>query len=146
MKHFIGLFTTLTPDFSGDYIPSLLFSAKRVPTLINLRHVHLKTAKYLFYQDINYVLKNTPCSLIRLDRLLSAEFVTSRQKFDTPGKYGAHHDSSASTTIPYRSGIILAPCNHRTATTATLLSFQGSRAGLFCALPPVTIERSPWFL
>ncbi|UCE35327.1 MAG: hypothetical protein JSV40_05340 [Deltaproteobacteria bacterium] len=83
MKHFIGLSTALTPDFSGDYIPSLLFSAKRVPTLIDLRHVHLKTAKYQFYQNINYVLKNTPRSLIRLDRLLSAEFVTSRQKFDT---------------------------------------------------------------
>jgi hypothetical protein len=83
MQRFIGLFTTLTAGFLGYYALSLGFSAKRVPTLINLRHVHVKTPKYHFYQDINYVLKNTPCSLIRLDRLQSTEFVTSRQKFDT---------------------------------------------------------------
>jgi hypothetical protein len=77
--------------FLGYYALSLLFSAKRVPTLIDLRHVHLKTAKYQFYQHINYVLENTPSSLVLLDRLLSAEFVTSRQNFDTPGNYGASH-------------------------------------------------------
>jgi hypothetical protein len=48
MKRFIGLSTTLTPDFSGDYIPSLLFSAKRVPTLVDLHHVHVKTEKHQF--------------------------------------------------------------------------------------------------
>jgi hypothetical protein len=96
MKRFIGLSTTLTPGFLRYYALSLVFSAKRVPTLIDLRHLHLKTAKYQFYQDINYVLENTPCSLIRLDLLLSAEFVTSRQNFDTPGNYGASHELAVS--------------------------------------------------
>jgi hypothetical protein len=48
MKRFIGLSTTLTPDLSGDYIPSLLFSAKRVPTLVDFHHLLLKTAKHQF--------------------------------------------------------------------------------------------------
>jgi len=95
MKRFIGLFTTLTPDFSGDCIPSLLFSAKRVPTLIDLRHVQLKTPKCNFYQRIMCVLESTPCSLIRLDRFPSAEFVTSRQNFDTLGNYGTSHELAA---------------------------------------------------
>jgi len=96
MKRFIGLFTTLTPGFLRYYALSLVFSAKRVPTLIDLRHVQLKTAKCHFYQRIMCVLENTPCFLIRLDLLLSAEFVTSRQNFDTPGNYGASHELAAS--------------------------------------------------
>ena len=91
MKRFIGLSTTLTAGILGYYALSLGFSAKRVPTLMNLRHVQLKTAKYQIYQVINYVLENTSCSLVRLDRFLGARFVTSRQNFDTPGNYGASH-------------------------------------------------------
>jgi hypothetical protein len=56
MKRFIGLSTTLTHGFLRYYALSLVFSAKRMPTLIDLRHAHLKTAKYQFYQDINYFL------------------------------------------------------------------------------------------
>jgi len=67
-----------------------------MPTLVNLRHVHVKTEKYLCYQNINYVLKNTSCSLVRLHRFLSAEFVTSRQNFDTPGNCGISHEFAPS--------------------------------------------------
>ena len=91
MKRFIGLSTTLTPDFSGDYTPSLWFSAKHVPTLVDFPHVLLEMEKYQIYQGINYVLQNTSCSLVLLDRLLSAKFVILRQNFDTPGNSGATH-------------------------------------------------------
>jgi hypothetical protein len=91
MKRFIGLSTTLTAGFVRYYALSLVFSAKRVPTLIDLRPLHLKTAKYQFYRHINYVLENTACLLIRLDPFPSAEFVTSRQNFDTPRNCGASH-------------------------------------------------------
>ena len=96
MKRFIGLFTTLTPDFSGYYALSLGFSAKRVPTLVDLQYVHVKTAKYGFYQRIKFVLENTSCSLIRLGSLLSAEFVASRQKFDTQASSAAPHQFGVS--------------------------------------------------
>ena len=96
---FIGLSPTLTPGFLEYYALSLGFSAKRVPTLMNLRHVQLKTAKYQIYQVINYVLENTSCSLVLLDRLLSAEFVTSRQNFDTLGNCGISHEFAASAAI-----------------------------------------------
>ena len=91
MKRFIGLSTTLTPDFLRYYALSLEFSAKHVPTLVDFPHVLLKTEKYQIYQGINYVLQNTSCSLVLLDRLLSAKFVISRQNFDTPGNFGAGH-------------------------------------------------------
>ena len=96
MKRFIGLSTTLTAAILGYYALSLLFSAKRVPTLIDLRHVQLKTAKYQIYQVINYVLENTSCSSVRFDRFLSAGFVTSRQNFDTLGNCGISHEFAAS--------------------------------------------------
>jgi hypothetical protein len=84
MKRFIGLSATLTPGLLKDYTPSLWFSAKHVPTLVDLHHVQLKTAKCRFYQRIMCALENTSNSLVRLVRLQSAEFVTSRQNFDTP--------------------------------------------------------------
>jgi hypothetical protein len=91
MKRFIGLSTTLTPNSLGYYALSLEFSAKHVPTLADFPHVLLKMEKYQIYQVINYVLQNTSCSLVLLDRLLSAKFVTSRQNLDTPGNFGARH-------------------------------------------------------
>jgi hypothetical protein len=96
MQRFIGLSTTLTPNFLGYYALSLVFSAKHVPTLVDLHHVLLKTEKYRIYQGINCVLENKPSSLVLLDRLLSAEFVASRQNFDTPGNYGASHEFASS--------------------------------------------------
>jgi hypothetical protein len=68
MKRFIGLSTSLTAGILGYYTLSLDFSAKRVPTLIDLHHVHLKMPKYAFYQRIKCVLENTPSSLVLLDR------------------------------------------------------------------------------
>jgi len=67
-----------------------------MPTLVDLRLSRLKTAKYQFYQNINYVLENTSYSLIRLDRFLSAEFATSRQNFDTLGNCGISHEFAPS--------------------------------------------------
>jgi hypothetical protein len=96
MQRFIGLSTCLPAGILGYYTLSLGFSAKRVPTLVDLHHVQLKTAKYQIYQGINYVLENTPSSLVRLDRLLTAGFVISRQNFDTLGNCGISHEFAAS--------------------------------------------------
>ena len=68
MKRFIDLSTTLTPNFLRYYALSLMFSAKHMPTLVDLHHVHLKMPKYGFYQQIKCVLENTPSSLVLLDR------------------------------------------------------------------------------
>jgi hypothetical protein len=43
--------------FLGDYALSLLFSAKHMPTLVDLRHFRLKTPKYPFYQRIKCILE-----------------------------------------------------------------------------------------
>jgi hypothetical protein len=101
MKRFIGLSTTFTPNFLKYYALSLGFSAKHMPTLVDFPNVFLKTEKYQIYQGINYVLQDTSCSLVLLDRLLGAKFVTSRQNFDTPGNSGGTHEfaSSAKTLI-----------------------------------------------